>query len=126
MTTPVIALQAMQVLAAGLGGYCLILWFQKSRKQAIIAFHLLAGLGGIEALIGFLHIERLRRGLAGAGARDDGREMVRPRGLHRVLARRSLARKTRRSPTFRWPSMSAARYWEFFTTLSFARQAWNT
>ena len=59
MTTPVIALQAMQALAAGLGGYCLILWFQKSRKQAIIAFHLLAGLGAIEALIGFIHMSGL-------------------------------------------------------------------
>ena len=59
MTTPLIALQAMQALAAGLGGYCLILWFQKSRKQAIIAFHLLAGLGAIEALIGFMHMSGL-------------------------------------------------------------------
>jgi hypothetical protein len=58
-TTPVIALQGMQALAAGLGGYCLILWFQKSRKQMIIAFHLLAGLGGIEALIGFMHMSDL-------------------------------------------------------------------
>ena len=59
MTTPLIALQAMQVLAAELGGYCLILWFQKSRKQAIIAFHLLAGLGAIEALIGLIHMSDL-------------------------------------------------------------------
>jgi hypothetical protein len=59
MTTPLIALQAMQALAAGLGGYCLVLWFKKSRRQAIIAFHLLAGLGGIEALIGFMHMSDL-------------------------------------------------------------------
>ena len=51
-TTPMILIQA---LAVGLGGYCLILWFQKARKPVLIGFHLIAGIGGVETLMVFLH-----------------------------------------------------------------------
>jgi hypothetical protein len=50
---------AIQALAVGLGGYCLMLLLKKARNQALIAFHLLAGLGGIEVLLGVIHMSDL-------------------------------------------------------------------
>jgi hypothetical protein len=49
----------IQALAAGLGGYCLLLWFKRARKPVIIGFHLLAGLGGTETLLTTLHLSDL-------------------------------------------------------------------
>lgn len=49
----------MQALAAGLGLYCLIRFFRRARDQVVIAFHLLAGLGSIELLIGIIHMSDL-------------------------------------------------------------------
>jgi hypothetical protein len=55
-TAQMIAIIALQALATGLGGYCLVLWFQKARKPVIIGFHLLAGLGGTETLLATIHL----------------------------------------------------------------------
>ena len=49
----------MQALAAGLGLFCLLRFFQRARDQVAIAFHLLAGLGAIELLIGIIHMSDL-------------------------------------------------------------------
>jgi hypothetical protein len=49
----------MEALAAGLGLYCLVLFFRRARDQVVIAFHLLAGLGAIELLIGIIHMSDL-------------------------------------------------------------------
>ena len=45
------------LLTAGvaLGAYILLLWFRGARKPALIGFHLLLGLGGVESLVVFLH-----------------------------------------------------------------------
>jgi hypothetical protein len=56
ITLPMIAVQS---LAAGLGGYCLLLWFRKARKPVLIGFHLIAGLAGTEVLMATIHISDL-------------------------------------------------------------------
>jgi hypothetical protein len=58
-TVQMIATLGIQGLAAVLGLYALALLFQKARNPAVMAFHLLAGLGGVEILIGFLHMSDL-------------------------------------------------------------------
>jgi hypothetical protein len=60
MTTfQIIITIGIQALAAGLGLYALALLLQKARNQTVIALHLLAGLGGVEILIGILHVSDL-------------------------------------------------------------------
>jgi hypothetical protein len=56
MTTAILANIVLQMLAAGLGGYCLLLWFKKARKPVFIGYHLLAGLGATETLFVIIHI----------------------------------------------------------------------
>jgi hypothetical protein len=58
-TAQMIVMIGIQALAAGLGVYSLVLLLRKTRNQAVVAFHLLAGLGGIETLIGVLHMSDL-------------------------------------------------------------------
>jgi hypothetical protein len=58
-TAQIIITIGIQALAAGLGLYALVLLLQKARNQTVIAFHLLAGLGGVEILIGILHVSDL-------------------------------------------------------------------
>jgi hypothetical protein len=55
-TIQIIITIGIQALAAGLGLYALVLLLQKARNQTVIALHLLAGLGGVEILIGILHV----------------------------------------------------------------------
>jgi hypothetical protein len=55
-TVQIIITIGIQALAAGLGLYALVLLLQKARNQTVIALHLLAGLGGVEILIGILHV----------------------------------------------------------------------
>ena len=55
-TIQIIITIGIQALAAGLGLYALALLLQKARNQTVIALHLLAGLGGVEILMGILHV----------------------------------------------------------------------
>lgn len=55
-TVQIIVTIGIQALAAVLGLYALVLLLKKARNPVVIAFHLLAGLGGVEILIGILHV----------------------------------------------------------------------
>lgn len=55
-TIQIIITIGIQALAAGLGLYALVLLLQKARNQTVVALHLLAGLGGVEILMGILHV----------------------------------------------------------------------
>lgn len=57
--TQTFAMIAIQALAAGLGGYCLILFFRRARNQFIVVIHLVAGLGVIETMAGAIHMSEL-------------------------------------------------------------------
>jgi len=50
MTSQILAMVFVQLVAAGLGGYALTLWFLKARNLTVIGFHAVAGLAGIETL----------------------------------------------------------------------------
>ncbi|WP_294534439.1 hypothetical protein [uncultured Rhodoblastus sp.] len=58
-TDQTVVMIGIQALAVGLGFYGLVLLLRKARNPTIIAFHVLAGLGAIETLFGFLRMSEL-------------------------------------------------------------------
>lgn len=123
MSTALLANIALQALAAGLGGYCLVLWFKKARKPVLIGYHLLAGLGATETLLATIHLsgfpaDSLARTLGLAAAMCFGVAVLsgfisalvgkwRPQVANALLA-----------------VHVGSALLGFFTALSFAREAW--
>jgi hypothetical protein len=110
-----------QALAAGLGLYCLVRFFRKARDPVIIAFHLLAGLGAIEMLIGVIHMSDLD---ADSPTRALGMTAVKLYGVAAVFGALTpfVGKGRRQIANLLLTIHVACALLGFFTTLMFVRQ----